>query len=168
MKGWCPSESTAQFSFGCGARRRWKRGVQKGTGVEAGHFGRDGMKGEDIPTVHTHREKAFLGGLKAWSAQRSDDQSTIYCCNSKSTYCDGSGDCHPGKVCTAVYTTTAQRAMSPSPRKIGCNSSYPLTAPACELPGSHWACTETQHRGLDHPRPHCKGPTTARTRPAVV
>ena len=83
MKGWYPSESTAQFSFGCGARRRWKRGVQKGTGVEAGHFGRDGMKGEDIPTVHTHREKAFLGGLKAWSAQRSDDQSTIYCCNSK-------------------------------------------------------------------------------------
>jgi hypothetical protein len=39
------------------------KGVQKGRGVEAGHFGRDGkislcMKGED---THTHREKAVLG-----------------------------------------------------------------------------------------------------------
>eukprot|EP00966_Prymnesium_polylepis_P309783 7157580-Prymnesium_polylepis.2 len=52
-----------------------------------------------------------------------------------------------------------------SPCKIGRTGSNPLAAPACALPASHRTLTKPQSLHLHHPRPHCKGPTTARTWP---
>eukprot|EP00966_Prymnesium_polylepis_P193252 4479258-Prymnesium_polylepis.2 len=52
-----------------------------------------------------------------------------------------------------------------SPCKIGRTGSNPLAAPACALPASHRPLTKPQLLRLHHPRPHCKGPTTARTWP---
>eukprot|EP00966_Prymnesium_polylepis_P104217 2413681-Prymnesium_polylepis.1 len=71
---------------------------------------------------------------------------------------------------SSARATVAKRCASRSHQiasrcKIGRTGSNLLAAPACALPPAIGHSQNPSCSVCHHPRPHCKGPTTARTWP---